>query len=231
MPDDFLRMTSGIPGLDDMIEGGFPFPSVILLAGGTGTGKTTFCLQFLSHAAKNNEKGLYFTALSETPQWMLRFISRFDFIDKDTFGRDIEYIDLGPFFTKGEFGKGQQEEMLEFIDEKITEFMPQRIVIDPITVIGQFFTTNYRSFLFNLSGRLKNWQCITLLTGESKQNEPYPLEVAYTADGVIILHFVEQDEERRRYIEVLKMRGTDNDTGRHAMDFSGAGLSVQAGLK
>ncbi len=231
MENDFIRLKSGISGLDDMIEGGFPFPSVVLLAGGTGTGKTTFCLQFLAEGAKNGEKGLFFTALSETPQWMLRFISRFDFIDKDAFGKDIEYIDLAPFFTKGDFGANRQAEMLEFIDEKITEFMPQRIVIDPITVIGQFFSTNYRQFLYNLSSRLKNWQCISLLTGESKQDEPYPLEVAYTTDGVIILHFIEEEDSRRRYIEVLKMRGTNNDTGKHAMDFTSSGLSVQAGLK
>jgi len=231
METDFIRLPSGIPGLDDMIEGGFPFPSVILLAGGTGTGKTTFCLQFLSEGAKNGEKGLFFTALSENPQWMLRFVSRFEFIDRDAFGRDMEYIDLASHFVHGDFNEQRQEALLDFMESKITEFMPQRIVIDPITVIGQFFTSNYRHFLYNLSSRLKNWQCVTLLTGESEQNEPYPMEVAYTADGVVLLHFIEQEEGRRRYIEVLKMRGTDNDTGKHAMDFSNKGLSVQAGLK
>jgi hypothetical protein len=40
LADSFQRVPSGIPGLDEMLEGGFPFPSVILLAGSAGTGKT-----------------------------------------------------------------------------------------------------------------------------------------------------------------------------------------------
>ena len=231
MTQDFVRLGSGIPGLDEMIEGGFPFPSVLLLAGGTGTGKTTFCLQFLSEGAKIGEKGLFFTALSEPAQWMLRFVSRYDFIDRNTFGKDIVYIDLAQFLSPKDFSAERQQDLLDFIESKIMEVMPQRIVIDPITVVGQFFSINYRQFLYELSGRLKNWQSVTILTGESHPNEAYPLEVAYTADGVMILSFLEQEDGRRRYMEVLKMRGTNHLTGKHAMDFTQAGLSVQAGLK
>ena len=54
---DLIRLTSGIPGLDDMIEGGFPFPSVILVAGPAGTGKTTFALKYLCEGAKKGEQG------------------------------------------------------------------------------------------------------------------------------------------------------------------------------
>jgi len=231
MSDDFTRLTTGIPGLDDMIEGGLPFPSVMLLAGGTGTGKTTFCLQFLSEGAKKGEKGLFFTALSEPAQWMLRFASRFSFIDKAAFGREIEYVDLAQFFSPKDFSAERQEALLELIDSKIMEHMPQRIVIDPITVVGQFFSINYRQFLYDLSARLKNWQSVTILTGESHPNELYPLEVAYTADGVIILYYIEVEDGRRRYIEVLKMRGTNHLDGKHALDLSKSGMSVQAGLK
>lgn len=231
MSDDFNRLPTGMPGLDDMMEGGMPFPSVLLLAGGTGTGKTTFCLQFLSEGAKNGEKGLFFTALSESPQWMLRFASRFEFLDKDSFGRDIEYIDMASHFEDSGFSKKDQNDLLEFIDSKITEHMPQRIVIDPITAVGQFFNINYRQFLYQLSSRLKNWQCISILTGESQPTEPYPLEVAYSTDGVILLNNIETDDGRRRSLEILKLRGTNHMTGKHAVDFSKNGLSVQAGLK
>ena len=80
-----------------MMENGFPFPSTILAAGSAGTGKTTFALQFLSQGAKDGEQGLFFTTLSEPTQWMLRFVSGFSFIDKDTFGTDIQYVELGTF--------------------------------------------------------------------------------------------------------------------------------------
>ncbi|MBU1913849.1 MAG: KaiA-binding protein, partial [Candidatus Thermoplasmatota archaeon] len=60
----FPRIESGIPGLDEMIEGGFPFPSVILVAGGAGSGKTTFAQKFLFAGADKGEQGLFFSTLS-----------------------------------------------------------------------------------------------------------------------------------------------------------------------
>ena len=68
MNNGFQRMESGIKGLDPLIEGGFPFPSVVLVAGPAGTGKTTFAQKFLFSGADKGEKGLYLTTLSEPPQ-------------------------------------------------------------------------------------------------------------------------------------------------------------------
>ena len=54
------RIKTGVPGFDKLIEGGLIQNSVNLLSGGTGTGKTIFCLQFLYSGAKeSNEKGIY----------------------------------------------------------------------------------------------------------------------------------------------------------------------------
>jgi len=72
MDGGIFRIPSGIPGLDDMVEGGLPFPSVVLVAGSAGTGKTTFSLQFLFAGAEKDEQGLFFTTLSEPTHWMLQ---------------------------------------------------------------------------------------------------------------------------------------------------------------
>ena len=45
------RVKTGIPGLDDLIGGGFPKESTILLSGVAGAGKTIFCLQFIFNGA------------------------------------------------------------------------------------------------------------------------------------------------------------------------------------
>jgi len=84
-----IRIPSGIWGLDEMIEGGFPFPSVILVAGSAGTGKTTFAQKYLFEGAKHGERGLFITTLSEPTQWMLRYSARFGFIKREYFGREI----------------------------------------------------------------------------------------------------------------------------------------------
>lgn len=213
--DEFDRISTGIKGLDEMVSGGFPFPSVALVAGGAGTGKTTFAMSFLTEGAKKGEQGLFFTTLSEPTQWMLRYASQFDFIDKDYFGNEIKYQDIGLLLQKEGY-----EELLDFIDDKIAEVMPQRIVIDPITVVGTFFEDEYRSFLFELTNLLKNWQAVSVLTGEVSPGESYPKEITYAVDSVVLLSMIEEEGSRRKYLEVLKMRGTDHTTGRQPISIT-----------
>ena len=208
-----VRIPSGIPGLDEMIEGGFPFPSVVLVSGTAGTGKTTFALKFLCEGAANGEKGLYITTLSEPTQWMLRFASQFDFMEQDYFGREIEYMDLGARMRDMDSSK-----ILEAIEEKIAEVLPQRIVIDPVTVVGTMLKGDYRTFLFDMTNRLKNWNATTVLTGEVAPGELYPPEISYAVDGIVLLMYSEEEGSRRKYLEVLKMRGTNHSTGKQSID-------------
>jgi circadian clock protein KaiC len=224
MTGNFARVASGIPGLDEMIEGGFPFPSTILVAGSTGTGKTTMALQFLFEGARRGEQGIYFSTFSEPTEWVLRFTSRYSFVEKQFLGNQVKYIDLASVI------KTQPHRVLYYIENQISEHNPARVVIDPITIVGALLGANYREFLYELSANLKNKKAIALLTGEVKSNEDYPLDVAYTADGVILLSYLMNENGRRRYLEVLKMRGSEHQTGRHMSDISTNGYSVQAGL-
>jgi len=41
------KVATGIPGLDDLVDGGFPQGRVVLVIGGPGTGKTILAGQFL----------------------------------------------------------------------------------------------------------------------------------------------------------------------------------------
>ncbi|MDD1772535.1 MAG: hypothetical protein LUQ09_06395 [Methanomassiliicoccales archaeon] len=212
---DLVRIPTGIPGLDEMIEKGFPFPSVILVSGTAGTGKTTFALRFLCEGAARGEQGLYFTTLSEPTQWMLRFSSQFDFMKPEYFDNEIVYEDLGDHLRSGDSDK-----LIEVIEKRIAEVVPQRIVIDPITVVGEMFGENYRQFLFDLTNRLKNWNATTVVTGEVRPGELYPPEISYAVDGIVLLHLSEELGARRKYLEVLKMRGTNHLTGKHSIDIS-----------
>jgi len=53
------KVKSGVDGLDEVIEGGFPRGSLIVLAGEPGTGKTVFSMQFLVKGVELNESGVY----------------------------------------------------------------------------------------------------------------------------------------------------------------------------
>jgi circadian clock protein KaiC len=213
--NEIIRISSGIPGLDPMIEGGFPFPAVIMVAGTAGVGKTTFALKYLSEGARRGEQGLYFTTLSEPTQWMLRYASQFKFIDPEMFGDKIIYSDLGAMIRDIE-----PADLLNIMEEKIAEVMPQRIVIDPISVIGSMMRGNYRAFLFDMANRLKNWNATTVVTGEVLPGEMYPSDLGYAVDGIILLLMAEEEGARRKYLEVLKMRGTDHMTGKQSIDIN-----------
>jgi len=56
------RVPTGVPGLDPLIEGGFPKGRSILVTGNPGTGKTIFSLQFLAEGLERGEKAIYVAA-------------------------------------------------------------------------------------------------------------------------------------------------------------------------
>ncbi len=122
------------------------------------------------------------------------------------------------------------EEVLEAIESEIVTFKPKRIVIDPISVMEDLLKDDYRRFLFRFATMTKNWQTATLVTGEAKPGSPYPIELAYIADGVIIIYNTEVDRLRRRSLEILKMRGTSHMTGKQAVDISERGFIIHPGL-
>lgn len=225
MDNKFERLCSGVEGVDTLIDGGYPYPSVILVAGPAGTGKTTFAQQFLFSGAEQGEVGLYITTLSEPPQWVLHYMSNFKNFNKKHIGKNIIFMDIGPLLNKS-----TPKEIISFIDEKVAETMAQRVVIDPITVAKIFMGDEYRPFLFDLVNHLKNWRAVTLLTGEVEPDKLYPQEAAHAVDGVILLTYEEKDGTRRKYCEILKMRGTNHRTGKQSlMITSDVGLVVLSG--
>ena len=226
MKYQLVRIGSGIPGLDGMTQGGLPFPSTILVAGPAGTGKTTLALQFLAQGAREGETGLFISTLSESVQWMLRFTSNLSFLKKEYFGDTIVYDDFSGLIKSAK----DYRDVLHALEEKLTTLMPQRVVIDSVTVFERF-KTDYRDLLYDLSVLLKDVQAATILTGEVDPTEPYPVEVAHVVDSVLLLtSSLTTEGGRNRHLEVLKMRGTNHVTGRHLMAIDRNGITVQVGM-
>jgi len=222
------RKTTGIPGLDGMLQGGFPFPSAILVAGEPGTGKTTLAVQSLFHGAKQGEKGLYITAISE-PQWLVqRFLSSFSFYDQALVEKGVvNFIDIGPTLIKN------PSDMLNIIKKKIEQLSPLRIAIDPITPMTDMlqWRGEMREFMHELFAYLKAFECLAIITGELSYDDIPHSQESYMVDGVVVLSYPEEEKVRRKFLEVLKMRGTKHTTGRQLIDITDEGLAVQAGLR
>ncbi|MGQ9588329.1 MAG: RAD55 family ATPase [Thermoplasmata archaeon] len=146
---------------------------------------------------------------------MLRCTHPSDFAKHGFRGKEVVYCDLG-----AELRKHSAQGILDLIDKKVAEVMPQRIVIDPITVVGTMMKDDYRVFAFDLTIRLKNWQTTTILTGEAHPGEIYPADISHAVDGVILLMLSDESDARRKHIEVLKMRDTNHITGKQSVDIT-----------
>ena len=220
------RIPTGIPGLDEMIEGGIPVPSLILLAGDIGAGKATFCTQFLCKGAAQSEPGLYFLIFGGPPEWEFRFASTYEFVKDCYFGSGLKYVDLRGAAEDASMAEG----VLGKIEQEIEVVQPKRIVIDKLSMMEDVLGNNYRHFLLKLASKIRETKAVALVTGESSPEVPYPPEIAHIADGIILLHNTEINMVRRRSLEILKMRGTAHPSGKHALDISSKGLVVYPGL-
>ncbi len=223
------RAPSGIPGLDELLGGGFPVPSTILVAGEPGTGKTTLGVQGLFDVARRDGVGIYLTAVSEPPWVVQSFLSNYSFYDAGLVDANrVIFADMGSYLVY------EPENFLGRLEEVVETYSPDRLVIDPITPIKDILARkniNDREFLHNLFAYLKTLSCTTIVTGEETYEDiPGSLE-AYMVDGIIVMSYPEQEGVRRKYIEVLKMRGTNHITGRQLLDITTEGITVQAGLR
>ena len=223
------RMPTGVAGLDNMIEGGFPIPSIILLAGDTGTGKTTLCTQFLFKGAESGERGLCFLTFGGPLDMLQDFASSYDFVKREFFGAEICYVELGRLLEEGSEERRSQAVFVEF-ERQINKSNPTRIVIEGLSMLEDALKDDYWRFLVKLSHLLKAKRVVALLAEDSLPGTLYPPRIAELADGIILLKNEEINLTRRRYIEILKMCGTSHHLGKHAVDISARGIMIYPGL-
>ncbi len=222
------RLETGIPGLDEMTGGGWIVPSSVLVAGAPGTGKTTFAVQTLFAGARKGETGVYFTGVSE-PGWVVqRFLKHFDFYDEGLVeAGNVVFIDIGESIRKS------VEEAVIKMREEVERLTPARIVFDPITVLRSAIESEkqYREVLHDLTTFMKSLNAVLVLTSEHDLQHGQPTVEAYMVDAIIVLTQPKEGNVRRKYLEVLKMRGTKHLTGEQIADLNPSGFVVQPGLR
>ncbi|MCD6371154.1 MAG: AAA family ATPase [Candidatus Aenigmarchaeota archaeon] len=216
------RVRSGIPGLDELIEGGFPEGSTVLVSGGPGSGKTILSLQFLVNGAlKENERGIY-VSLEEDVKRLKDYISK---IFKWPLQKLIEEKKL--LMVRAEFF--DFEKFKNLVETQVERIKAKRLVIDPITVLSLFFERplEIRRSLLELDRLLKKLGCTTLITCEIPEGHrsisSFGIE-EFTSDGIILLYYFSKAYPRA--ISVRKMRATKHDMGIHPFEIRENGIIV-----
>jgi KaiC/GvpD/RAD55 family RecA-like ATPase len=220
------RVVTGIPGLEEMLNGGFPKGRVVLLVGGPGTGKTIFSSQFLYNGVeKYNENGVYIS-LDESKHHYLKEMSAFGWnLEKLEKEKKWIFIDASPIrdiesnSKRGKIAIGRKDfslsNLLENIHSACMEIGAKRIAIDPITsLVFQYpDIIQRREAILNLIQSLEKTATTSILTTELKSSgleRNVQLE-EYLAHGVIILQTIQVGNSSTRVIQIEKMREVSID--------------------
>jgi circadian clock protein KaiC len=223
------RLSTGIPGLDEMTGGGFVKGDTVLVTGPPGTGKTTFGLQFLLSGIRNGENGVFVT-VEEMPD---KIVS-----DALNFGWDLKKMEAGGrlklFHLQSDMLQAGGAPVLQCI-KLVRDTDAKRIVVDPISL----YSTNVqgqhelRRELYAFVNYMKANGVTLLLTHEvpdiitrvSRISE-YGLE--FIVDSIIMLQYVEMESEINKSLNILKMRGSDHDRSIRRYEIGRGGFELKA---
>jgi circadian clock protein KaiC len=218
------RISTGISGLDALIEGGFPKGFTILIAGNPGTGKTVLTAHFLYNGLINNENGLY-VSFSEADYSFFKNTERF--------GMDFREFQKQNRFSFLDFSAVSQEGIQDALEEvlaTIKETHAQRIVIDSFSAILQAFINpnEARIALHVVLGKMLRAQGVTtLVIGE------VPIGTVsigsgieeFVADGIIKMEHGYTNASPI-IVKVIKMRTTSIDREPHICVIKEDGMKI-----
>jgi len=217
------RMPTGVERLDEILNGGIPRYSTVFVAGLPGTGKTILSQQALFANGRQGRKGLYLSTISEPPIKVLRFLQGFSFFDPDLFGSTVVYGDLGTPLRAG-----GPEELLSALDQMIRDNRPELLVIDSFKALRDTIRDllAFREFTNDIAIRLAAWEVTALLIGEYSDADVREGPEFAIADGIIYLYGTEEVEKQKRFLRVMKMRGSSYYAGEHYFDITKDGITV-----
>lgn len=211
------RLATGVPGLDEMLGGGIPAGDAVMLAGPTGTGKTTFATQFVAAGAQAGERCVV-TVFEEYPA---AYATRAKALGVDLHAMvdagTLRIIYLRPLDLS-------VDETLAEILAAVEELGATRVVIDSISgfeiALAPAFREDFRESFYRLVGALTAVGVTVLMTNEvTGPGRPGDLSftgerVSFLTDDIIVQRYVELDGQLRTVLAVIKMRG-----GAHSHDF------------
>lgn len=218
-------ISTGIPGLDDILCGGIPPGGVVILEGEPGTGKTTIGMQFLVEGAiKHNEPGIYIT-FEELPEQIYDDMERFGWNLKDLERRNLlRVICIEPEILL--------EQMLEpngLFEYMIKEIGCKRVVMDSISLFRLMSSEQEaRTNVYTIRNIMRKHALTSFFIREYSEVEGMQIPFEnYICDGIVKLSLKPLMEKyRKRTIEVLKMRGTRILEGEHTYKFVEDGVYI-----
>ncbi len=240
---DVVRVKTGIKGLDDLIEGGFPEGSNIVVTGTPGSGKSIFAMNFVSEGCKNGEKCLYIT-VEQSPNEIVKQAMQFnwDYKKWENEGK-LKFVGL-------DFRKLSEMKTYDELERLIEENHYDRMVIDSITSIADSPLTPYsladgadrglhpsaltmmnRANVLALFDVTKKQGVTTVSISQKVEGKPGDTLdniSEFIGDGLILLDSDEIGNSLERTLKVKKLRKTKIDGISHPFDFTDEGIFIKS---
>lgn len=225
------RLSTGVSGLDQVLHGGVIANRSYMLRGRAGSGKTILGFHFLQEGVESGERALFIN-LEEDIGDLKANAAALGF-DTDA----IEFLDLSPtadVFTEDqsyevfETAEVEQEPLTDEIVAGVTEFNPDRVVVDPVTQL-RFLTSDdyeFRKQIVGFMRFLKEQDATVLFTVQETETLPTE-DLEFVTDGTIVLEL----DRHGRTIRAPKFRGSPTQSGTHAYRITDDGILVFPALE
>lgn len=222
------RLSTGVPGLDNLLGGGLPEFSFNLIAGTPGSGKTTLAHQIMFSLASENHQAIFFTVLGEPPLKMLRYQQQFSYFDFNKFNKWIRFVNLSADLLNGNF-----DGVLARIANEVKQSNPSLVFVDSFRSVVQSVknhpdqgVSDLQRFIQQLGMQMTSWQATTFLIGEYLAPEAESSPIFTVADGILWMTQNLHRSSMMRKMQVVKMRGQAQAPGLHTFRITDDGVKI-----
>lgn len=226
------RCVTDIEVLDAMIGGGIPEGSLVIVAGGCGTGKSTLAYEFLLRGAIRGERGLLITTVESAEKYEANLPP---FAFRDLAGDLVtvkEFKELDEGINIDSIGASDEAvcRFCERLEPMVTENGVRRLVIDSFSAItyGIEHETIIKDMLLRIEDCAFNHGCTVILVSDGRR---FGNIEALVADGLVVMERLERNGDYLRTMQVIKMKGTEHTLSKYAIDISDQGLLATRLLK
>ena len=226
--DPTTRITTGVPGLDALVNGGYFLGSTTVMAGISGVGKTVMGLQYIAEGARRGERSLLLS-LDEQVAQLLR--------NAASIGIDLQKdIDRG--VVRMYYDSPQEIDIDHHfynIERIVEEFKPKRVLIDSLSTYGTSLGSQarlFRDFFHALVALMKEHQIAAVYNHENPEmlgmsSMMGEFRMSSLVDNIILMNFIEIGDTFRRGLTVGKMRSNPvNHTTHECEVVNGEGMRV-----
>ena len=228
------KVSTGVPGLDTLMDGGYPQGRTVLVSGQAGVGKTIMGLQFLLAGLALGERAIYITLDQPAPQLLADAAASGFSLDEYLQNNWLKILDLTHYFNNTESVRDAVFSPTQLVDDMrrfIVKFGASRVVMDPLSplIFRHSTSVGVLEYLRQLIAMLESKIDSTVLVIANAQSgglDQHDSEAFATA-GVIQLQQHMEATGHQRQLCVYKMRGTAIQAGCFPITITpGTGLAV-----